>query len=1231
MVRLSGLIAFAVLAVASIMLPGMSEAQKENVQPKQEAPEVIDDSRIGAPVAKGQLLVTLHRGVKEEELGPIFERLEAKFDILERTPTLNHYIIATDHERLPELRHRLKNHPYVAAAAYNELVSLARVTKDPVFKKPDGMPEDKDNWNLYRIKAPEAWDITQGGALVAVIDSGAMLDHEELVGRTTNPFSFATNGPDMQMGMKKIKRDKDRFDMREVRDHGTHVAITIAGKADNELGTAGVAPNSPLMPLQALHYLTYPKEDAGDIRGWNSSVPRAIARALDAGAPVINMSIGGLHPDKLSRWRAAKSPQEKQQASDDLLADANESLKNLGPILDRANEAGAILVVAAGNEGVPAEFGAYALSKRCIIVAATTREDERCDFSNYGPFTTVSAPGKDIWSGGSEPGKLYRFDQGTSMACPHVAGVVALMKTIDPELKVADVADILVKTGRPLKTDQPIGPLVDAKAALDEVRRRQATRVPRQPDPAPITPTPVQPPTVPDLPPDAIEILRQPDPWNNPDVRRIIQVWFSFANPRVPVGGDANGVWIFNFFGQVINVRTATTIQQPIWFEFRFRFFWENALLLESTNMGTLYEFIVGTLRQGRFNAAPPRERVPEKFRPRDNDPRPRVGGVPFNPNLGGSRWAGRNARGDTLEFEFDKGFVTIKRQDKATRYSVRLNTTLRPGIIDFYPDGGGVPLLGLIELVGFGELLVRTDFNDKRPVSISRGDPATFILKRADVIITEPGASDDGVQMPILHRGIETIIRNLTPNEKFDPKKAFHATVNDHRLVSYALSGDGQRLWLLVLTLDPKGKKHDWKIWSMKTDGTDARSYVPLVPEKTEYGYRDLYTNHDGTIAWLHIAHKFPFTNDNQAFLQRVPLGGAPQLVVDTNNIKGVIAAPEMRLTADGKAMVVATNLGILRIDGNGAHHVMMPREHLEYKGSKMDGVYGALAISVDGTRWAARTEIGAFKGPGKSHPLVVKGSGMNVTAYEEKAGINQLSMSDDGQIVAIASGLPHKPRLHLWRGNAPTPFEPEAAWTHGAILSGSGRILYGVSAGNFPYLVNLQSGRKMSLHSGLWNANDVSAIKLSRDGSLLSAFIGTYDFSPNGVFLHHVGVAPTSLHPQIRSVRQRYDGGKLVVTVEAETKDSIGKTYLFPLKNGAIPPTLVFPPNAPQNALGAMHVGFDVNRLEPTAKRPGVYQAVIDMESRHAYLDNTYSIRVVVTNADRTRATFQDVAILK
>ena len=737
------LLAATLALFVSLLFAGLAAVPNGKAQPeKAKTPEVVQDERAGRAIVKGHLMVTLHQGVKEADLKPIFERMDAKFEIVERIESINQFILATDHERLPELKQRLENHPYVAASGFNGVTSTTRVFNDPVFKKPKDMPEDKDNWGLIRINAPDAWDITTGGAVVAVIDTGAKLDHEELVDRTTDPFSFETNSAKMQEGMKKIKRGENFYTNDEVRNHGTHVAITIGGKADNGVGTAGVAPASPIMPLQAMFYKQiFPNEEAGDILGFDSAVTRAMGMALQRKAAVMNLSLGGVSADLKNKWRAATSDQERTEIGNLFLAQADDDMRNrLAPLLDGANREGTIVVVSAGNDDLPAEFGSFAYSQRVITVAATTRADIRCNFtnygdlkrfgwgSNYGPFTTVSAPGHDIWSGFADPDKPYAYLQGTSMACPHASGVVALMKTIDPGLKFADVAAILIKTGRVLDTDQPIGPLINAKAALEETRRRLDQKF-REPELAPLITPPAVNPTLPALPDDGLAILRRPNPWTDPNVQRLIRVWLAFANAPAPANANPNIRFFFNMNGQVVNNLTVMTVPRPIWFRSNYRWLWENANTLDSTNMGSLYEFTVGSMRLRKFD--PVATRVPGNVRPRKDDPQPSARVLPGTSGLSKTKWDGKNAMGKTAKFEFDDQGVAITRDGKTARYAVGLNPYLNPMAINLYPEAGGDPIRGLIHMNDLGEISLATDFTKTRPTKMAPND--TLTLKRTD------------------------------------------------------------------------------------------------------------------------------------------------------------------------------------------------------------------------------------------------------------------------------------------------------------------------------------------------------------------------------------------------------------------------------------------------------------------------------------------------------------------
>src|SRR5687767_1974877 len=86
---------------------------RERPDPKQDDAPVVHDERLGFSVAKGRLLVTLHAGIKPEQLTPLFEAWKAKFTVVGGVEAINQHVLATDHERLPELRERLANHPYV--------------------------------------------------------------------------------------------------------------------------------------------------------------------------------------------------------------------------------------------------------------------------------------------------------------------------------------------------------------------------------------------------------------------------------------------------------------------------------------------------------------------------------------------------------------------------------------------------------------------------------------------------------------------------------------------------------------------------------------------------------------------------------------------------------------------------------------------------------------------------------------------------------------------------------------------------------------------------------------------------------------------------------------------------------------------------------------------------------------------------------------------------------------
>jgi thermitase len=251
----------------------------------------------------------------------------------------------------------------------------------PSPRYPDD-PYYGSQWALEKVDVPEAWGLSTGqDVLIAVVDTGADLDHPDLVGKVRTDIDYDFVNDDSVA-------DDDH-------GHGTHVSGIAAAATDNGLGVSGMGWEASLLPLKVL-------DENGD--GVATDVAAAIRQAADDGADVINMSIGG----------AAACPDYVQDA------------------VDYAYGRGVVLVAAAGNnQGYEENFPANC--EHVLGVAATTSYDIHAGYSNYGNHVSVAAPGSSIYSTGwTSDGRTncisgYCDKSGTSMATPHVAGLAALV------------------------------------------------------------------------------------------------------------------------------------------------------------------------------------------------------------------------------------------------------------------------------------------------------------------------------------------------------------------------------------------------------------------------------------------------------------------------------------------------------------------------------------------------------------------------------------------------------------------------------------------------------------------------------------------------------------------------------------------------------------------------------------------------------------------------------------
>ncbi|WP_436492728.1 S8 family peptidase [Actinokineospora sp. HUAS TT18] len=315
-----------------------------------------------------------------------------------------------------------------------------------------------EQWDLFEatagMNAPAAWATADGaGVTVAVIDTG-IVGHSDLNANVLPGYDFISDAAAARDGNGRDANPNDEGDWYAAGEcgsanpsnsswHGSHVAGTIAAVSDNSNGIAGIAAKSKIVPIRVLGKCGGRSSDIADAITWASGGKVTRVPNNPNPAKVINMSLGG----------AGSCGSIYQRA------------------IDGAVKRGTTVVVAAGNSNSDVSGFSPANCNNVVSVAASDREGNRAFYSNFGAKIDVTAPGGEVRNETDAPGTRtkpqdgilstinaglttqttedYKTFMGTSMAAPHVAGLVALMLGEKP-LTPAQVEAALKANVRPL-------------------------------------------------------------------------------------------------------------------------------------------------------------------------------------------------------------------------------------------------------------------------------------------------------------------------------------------------------------------------------------------------------------------------------------------------------------------------------------------------------------------------------------------------------------------------------------------------------------------------------------------------------------------------------------------------------------------------------------------------------------------------------------------------------------
>ncbi len=274
-------------------------------------------------------------------------------------------------------------------------------------------PDSNGQYFLKKINARSAWDISKGSpsVVVAIIDNAMLASHQDLAGNMVPGYDVADNDDNTDPPATYLASN---FEW----NHGTHCSGDASAVTNNGVGVSGIGFNTKIMPVKCTSDTSHTGDDI-------DYPDEGIAYAMQHGASVISMSWGGYGYSL-----------------------AEQILINV------AINKGIVMVAAAGNNDSSVVLSPAAY-KGVICVGATDSLDKRAPWSNYGGRIDVMAPGDQIYRTFALTDSSYHEFSGTSMSCPIVAGLCALVLAQNPSYTPVQVLDAIKAGADDISSENP--------------------------------------------------------------------------------------------------------------------------------------------------------------------------------------------------------------------------------------------------------------------------------------------------------------------------------------------------------------------------------------------------------------------------------------------------------------------------------------------------------------------------------------------------------------------------------------------------------------------------------------------------------------------------------------------------------------------------------------------------------------------------------------------------------